>query len=256
MRLFIVLVAGLLSTHLSFGQNLSEVSNTLKLVKDEFLTLGNSMPYESVLYGRDDELRDRFGRNNEALASALSRVEVETPAKMRDELTRIHYEYRWIGMVMPFYAVKKEKQADIIQRYLSAEDSLARSIRTLGLLTVTPTPTNAWRYKGLVWVGFGKMPLPRAQEDACNTLAKTVRGANGWHVPEFHELAGVYADIKDPKVNQVFGEQAASWREVWTSTQNQTNPGFFDYIDFQTGKTGAARQSEPYQIVCVGKDNT
>lgn len=236
---------------------LSEVYNNLMLVKETFKDLGLYLPLNYVGTSKRSALQDRYASASDRLKAALGKLETEKPEVLREELAKIHYEFRWLGMLLPFYETEEKKQEDIIRRYLEAEDSLARAIRSLGLLVGGVVSTKEWKRAGKIWVGFGRMPLTRAQEDTCATLnARKIRGANNdWHIPSFDELSGIMIELKDPAVNTVFGEIARGWKEVWTSTENKTKPGFFDYINFELEKTGASRQTESYQVVCVATDN-
>lgn len=208
------------------------------------------MPYGSILYGEEENVRNAYIEANNTLSQALGALDSK-PEEAKPLLLTAYNQYRVVGLLMPFYAIKKDKRSDITQRYLKTLDLLATVINTLAKTVAVPVASEPWYSDGLVWKHLGKMGHALAQAE-CGK--QTAARSENWHLAKFQELAGKFRDMKDAEKNKVFGAKAAGFKQAWMLEASEIRPSEFMFLHFAEESTGSAAPTEEYEVICVATE--
>lgn len=208
--------------------------------------------YDEVVYTQREILRQKFKAAQASLDRAINLVEGDR-GKAKGEAESGITEFRRFNLMMPYYAIPLEKRTEFLDQAMAAENFIIVALAgwESGPIVVVPlTPT--YKARGLAWKSIGVFSINEAKSK-CSAINEDKTAS--WRLPELFELNDNFKDMKNPELNKAFGEDAAKFNDVWSSSPGP-EAATFRYKNFRNENMGWGDGATPRQIVCVGQDLT
>jgi hypothetical protein len=211
----------------------------------ELQELAVDLPFGTVWANDEEIVRSKYRDASKQLSKAVQNWETQN-ALAKDALKEALLGYRTAGLLLPFYAIDKERREGVVQRYLKAEDNLFMLLG--GGITPPPPPTDKdWPNRGLVWKWTGKKLAFADAVRHCDSLPPV--DGKAWVVPTLNNYSPSLREMKAPAKNPVFAVEVAK-AKAW-SLDAGSSTGKYQMVDFQIEDTFEASESELLSVICV-----